>query len=673
MEISKGSALPFGTAQKEDGVNFAVYVKDAEALLLCLFDEKNLAQPFVEIHFDKTKNKTGEVWHALVKGLPPVFAYAYRVIPKGQPDVSHLILDPYATCIAGDPNWHDHPEEKAVYRPLGKYISGHRFDWEGDTFPNIPMQDLVIYEMHVRGFTKHASSQVGHPGTYKGVIEKIPYLLDLGVNAVELMPIHEFNEQEALNVNPQTKQKLHNYFGYSTVNFFSPMTRFASNSEADQAIIEFKEMVKALHKNGIEVILDVVFNHTFEGNEKGPVISFKGLDPHAYYMINGNGEYLNFSGCGNTFNCNHPVTRELILSSLRYWVQEMHVDGFRFDLATILNRAANGASLDNAPIVEAISADPVLASTKLIAEAWDPGGFYQVGSFAAHTKRWSDWNGKYRDDVRSFIKGTPSKKNAFAGAISASHDLYSSRFPFSSINFITAHDGFSLADLVSYNEKHNSENDEDNRDGLSQNESWNCGIEGPTDNKKVLNLRKKQMRNFHLALMISQGVPMVLMGDEYGHTRKGNNNTWCQDNDLNWFQWNNLKEQADFYRFYRALIHFRKNHPLLRRTTFFGEKDVQWHGLNPNEPNWEHNDHFIALTLFYPDEKPGLYIAFNASHVYHNINLPSPGEGKAWQWVVNTGNASPEDFFDSSLIRKLTENKYRISPYSSIVLQNSAL
>ena len=510
MEASKGTAFPFGATAQGEGVNFAIYVNGADKVSLCFFEENKLDQPFHEIEL---KHKTGDVWHAFIKGLPPVFAYAYRVVLSSQKEVSHLLLDPYAKCIASEPKWHDQTNHEAVYRPLGKVTQNSTFDWGDDTPLHIPMKDLIIYEMHVRGFTRDPSSKIQHPGTYKGIIEKIPYLKDLGVNALELLPLHEFNEQEVLHVNPETKQKLHNYFGYSTVNFFSPMNRYASRTEGDQALNEFKSMVKELHKNGIEVILDVVFNHTFEGNEKGPVASYKGLDAKAYYMINDQGNYLNFSGCGNTFNCNHPITRELIIDALRYWVLEMHVDGFRFDLAPILNRAADGTPLDNAPLVEAISHDPILASTRLIAEAWDPGGLYQVGKFAPKDINWFEWNGKYRDVVRCFIKGTAQQKKVFAGVISGSQDIYGSRSPTSSINFITAHDGFSLADLVSYNEKHNHLNGEENRDGLNNNDSWNCGHEGETDSKKVINLRKKQVRNFHLALMISLGVPMILMGD----------------------------------------------------------------------------------------------------------------------------------------------------------------
>jgi isoamylase len=669
--VGPGQPYPFGATEHKKGINFAVYAKEAEKLSLCLFEEQHLETPFQEFELDPKKHKTGEVWHVLVSNLPPFCAYGFRVTPYQDKNSSCLILDPYAKIIASESTWGSPPGQDRFYRPLGKVVADHTFDWEGDTFPRIPMKDLILYEMHIRGFTQHPSSEVQHRGTYQGLTEKIPYLKYLGVNAVEIMPIHEFNEKEAMQVHPHTKQKLVNYFGYSTVNFFAPMNRYASQTEKDQILTEFKTMVKELHKNGIEVILDVVYNHTFEGSEKGPTLSFRGLDRHGYYMINGDGSYLNFSGCGNTFNCNYPVTRELILNSLRYWVTEMHVDGFRFDLASILTRAENGAPLGNPPLVEAISQDPILTGTKLIAEAWDAGGLYQVGNFTQGSSRWSEWNGRYRDNVRRFIKGTPGYKNAFATAICGSQDLYGhGRSPYCSINFVTAHDGFSLADLVTYNEKHNLENGEENRDGFDHNDSWNCGIEGHSSNKKIVYLRERQIRNFHLALMISQGVPMLLMGDEYSHTRDGNNNTWCQDNELNWFLWNRLDERSGFHRFYRLLIDFRKKYPLLGRNIFLSEKDITWHGLTSFNPQWESDNRFVAFTLNLPDDKgPDLYVAFNASHVSLTITIPKAAEGKCWYWVVNTHNLPPEDFFDEEHPIKLEAQTYRISSYSAIMLR----
>jgi len=667
FQISSGVPYPFGPTIQGDSLNFAVYAKEAESLSICFFEEGIPSRQ--EIELDPLYHKTGDVWHVLVKGLPQFFSYAYRITPKERSDVNYLLLDPYAKAVASDPHWDAGRIQRKPYRPLGKVACSHTFDWEGDLPPNIPKKDLIIYEMHVRGFTQHSSSQAQFPGTYKGVIEKIPYLIDLGINAVELMPIHEFNERETTHVNPETKKKLHNYFGYSTVNFFSPMNRYASRSDGDQAIIEFKTMVKELHLHGIEVILDVVFNHTFEGNEKGPVLSFKGFDRHAYYMFNEQEAYLNFSGCGNTFNCNHPIAIELIINALRYWVVEMHVDGFRFDLASIFNRAQNGMPIDNTPLVAAITHDPILAQKKLIAEAWDAGGLYQLGSFASKG-HWSEWNGKYRDIVRRFIKGTPSQKNIFASAISGSQDLYGfSGTPCASVNFITAHDGFSLADLVSYNEKHNLPNGEDNRDGMNENDSWNCGFEGQTDIKKVVHLRKRQIRNFHLALMISQGIPMLLMGDEYAHTRLGNNNTWCQDNELNWFLWDQLDERTEFFKFYRSLIHFRKNHPLLGRDAFYNDTDIKWHGITPNNPDWQNDNRLVAFTLHFPNGDPSLYVAFNASHQYLDITIPQLNANKSWFWVVDTHKVFPSDFLDDNHSKKLMTEAFRIPPHTAIMLQ----
>lgn len=668
LQISKGMPYPFGTTALQEGINFAIYVKDAQKVSLCLFDENNPTTPVKEIELDPREHKTGDVWHIHLKGLAPFMVYNYRVTPTQPENTSYLLLDPYAKAVASDPIWNSRPTEP--YRPLGKVIEGSTFDWQGDKLPQIPVQDLILYEMHVRGFTQDPSSEVAHPGTYLGIVEKIPYLKELGINALEVLPIHEFNEKEAMQVHPKTKQKMVNYFGYSTVNFFAPMNRYASQSIQDQAVIEFKTMVRELHKAGIEVILDVVYNHTFEGNHEGPVSSFRGLDKHAYYMIDAQGNYLNFSGCGNTFNANHPVTRELILNSLRYWVTEMHVDGFRFDLASILTRAENGAPLGNPPLVEAISLDPILSQTKLIAEAWDAGGLYQVGGFYPGN-RWSEWNGRYRDVVRRFIKGTADHKTAFATALCGSQDLYGwGREPTCSVNFVTAHDGFSLADLVTYNDKHNMENGENNRDGFDHNDSWNCGIEGHSSNKKIVYLRERQIRNFHLALMISQGIPMILMGDEYAHTRHGNNNTWCQDNELNWFLWNHLETRPGFYRFFRALINFRKNHPLLGRTSFLDDQDITWHGLAPSNPDWGNDNRFVAFTLNYPaDQGPALYIAFNAAHQSQTADIPPAGHGKNWRWVVNTHNPSPDDFFDEDQRKPLIAYHHRIPAYTAILLE----
>jgi isoamylase/glycogen operon protein len=521
--------------------------------------------------------------------------------------------------------------------------------------------------MHVRSFTQHPSSHSAHPGTFLGIIEKIPYLKSLGVNAVELMPIHEFDETEYHKKNPKTGSLLFNYWGYSTINFFCPMNRYGSKAAFEGPIEEFKMMVKELHRNQIEVILDVVFNHTAEGPLNGPTFSFRGIDNSTYYILDENGGYKDYSGCGNTFNCNHPIPHDLIVESLKYWVQEMHVDGFRFDLASILTRDQQGEPLTSPPVVEMIVKDPLLSNTKLIAEAWDAGGLYQVGSFPAFS-RWAEWNGKYRDVVRRFIKGTDQQAGEFAKAITGSQDLYGvDRDPYHSVNFVTAHDGFTLKDLVSYQEKHNEENGEENRDGSSNNDSWNCGHEGETKNHAVQLIRARQMRNFHLALMLSLGVPMLLMGDEYGHTRRGNNNAWCQDNELNWFLWDEIKQQKDFFRFYKLVNHLRKKEPLLRRTSFLTNDDIDWHGHQPLNPDWDSQSRFVAFTLKDHLYAKHLYVAFNAHYESAHITLSLPPPSKKWYRIIDTSLPSPDDFLEDPHSQPPLKHTYTLLPYSALL------
>ncbi|KAA3464634.1 isoamylase 1, chloroplastic [Gossypium australe] len=495
------------------------------------------------------------------------------------------------------------------------------FDWEGDLPLRHPDRDLIIYEMHVRGYTRHESSGTKFPGTYRGVVEKLDHLKELGVNCIELMPCQEFNELEYYSYNSVLGDYKLNFWGYSTINYFSPMIRYSSSgirSCGRDAINEFKYLVKEAHKRGIEVIMDVVFNHTAEGNEKGLSLSFRGVDNCVYYMLAPKGEYYNYSGCGNTFNCNHPVVRQFILDCLRYWVTEMHVDGFRFDLASIMTRSSSlwdsvnvygdplegdlittGTPLSNPPLIDMMSNDPVLHGVKLIAEAWDAGGLYQVGRFP-HWGVWSEWNGKYRDIVRQFIKGTDGLSGAFAECLCGSPNLYQGGGgkPWNSVNFICAHDGFTLADLVTYNNKHNLANGEDNNDGESHNYSWNCGQEGEFASISVKKLRKRQMRNFFLCLMVSQGVPMIHMGDEYGHTKGGNNNTYCHDNYINYFRWDKKEESSsDLFRFFRLMTKFRRECESLGLNDFPTAERLQWHGHTPGKPDWSDTSRFVAFTL----------------------------------------------------------------------------
>lgn len=661
----KGLPYPLGVSLQGQSINFALVSRSATAVFLCLIERKT-EKLIVELPLSPSVNRTGDVWHISVNSDLSDVVYAYRVLPKER-SAQDFLLDPYAKSVATSNTWGLRPSG-VLYKPFGNILFNGNFDWENDQPPNLPLNQLIIYEMHVRAFTKSPTSKVRHPGTFLGVIEKIPHLLDLGINAVELLPVQEFNELEYRELHPTLKKELYNFWGYSTVNFFSPMNRYAVSNDVQASIREFQTMVKALHKHKIEVILDIVFNHTADGGKKGIPLSFKGVDPAIYYMFNEKGEYLDFSGCGNTFNANDPIVIEFILSVLRYWVIEMHVDGFRFDLCSALTRGSTGVPLENPPLIEAITKDPFLAKVKLIAEPWDAAGLYQVGNFGFNSKRWSEWNGKYRDTVRCFMKGSPWTSGHFAMRLCGSDDLYKTRGPCASVNFVTCHDGFSLADLVSYNTKHNWSNGEDNKDGSNDNHSWNCGAEGPTDNRKINVLREKQMKNFHLALMISKGIPMLCMGDEYGHTKLGNNNTWCHDDDLNWFQWDRLEKNGSFYRFYRALIRFRKHHSIFERTDFLTTEDVDWHGTESFKPDWNSNNQFVAFTLKDRKRSQEFYIAFNAEDHVQTIQIPEPPYRKDWRWIVNTANPSPEDFYENDTGPLLQGNSLKMASYSAIVL-----
>ncbi|MFM7427038.1 MAG: glycogen debranching protein GlgX, partial [Elainella sp.] len=592
FKLRHGQPFPFGATPVPGGINFSIYSNHATAATLVLY-HKGEPQPFAEIPFVR-EFRMGNVVSMIVMGLDyENLEYGYWVDGPLNPkaghwfDSSRILLDPYAKSIGGRDVWGAPIKDHGDYPHRGQIVSDE-FDWEGDRPLEIPAEDLIIYEMHVRGFTRHASAHVSAPyqGTFAGLQEKIPYLKELGINCVELMPVFEFDELDNPRHNPLTGEPLFNYWGYSTIGFYAPKAAYAASGDRGGQVTELKSLIKALHQNGIEVMLDVVFNHTAEGNEHGPTISFRGLDNKTYYMLSPDGHYLNYSGCGNTLNCNHPVVRVFVLDCLRYWASEYHIDGFRFDLASILGRSPNGEPLANPPLLETLAYDPILANCKLVAEAWDAGGLYQVGSFPNYD-RWGEWNGKYRDDVRKFIKGT-GKASAMAQRLQGSPDLYAKagRSVDSSLNFITAHDGFTLADLVSYNHKHNEANGEENRDGSNENDSWNCGVEGFTNDPEILELRRRQMRNAIAILMVSQGVPMLLMGDEMGRSQNGNNNTYCHDSELNWLDWNLLRVNAAFFRFVKNCIAFRHRHPVLRNREYFrhedylhvGYPDISWHG-----------------------------------------------------------------------------------------------
>jgi len=683
FELSQGFVRPFGTNFFDDGINFSIFSKHATSVTLCLF-LKGFEFPVAEILLNNELNKTGDVWHIFVHNLSKDHLYAYRIdgpaenLGKNRFDPKKFLLDPFAKAVYSEKKQFSliNNESIEIKRDtffLGAVSVDHDFDWENVKKPKLAMKDLIIYEMHVRGFTIDQSSVVKNKGTFLGIIEKIPHLIELGINAVELMPVQEFNENEYHGIKPLNNTKLCDYWGYSTLNFFSLNTLYAKGKENNSALIEFKTLVRELHRNNIEVIVDVVFNHTSEGNYLGPTISFRGIDNSIYYILDLKNEYYNFSGCGNTFNCNHPVVTELILEALRYFAIETHIDGFRFDLASILNRDKFGEPKRNESIVELISQDPILSKIKLIAEPWDAAGFYQVGSFYPDEIRWSEWNGRYRDTIRLFISGIKKNQGKFASRISGSEDLYHNRAPFSSINFITSHDGFSLADLVSYNHKHNLANGEENKDGLNYNISWNCGVEGDTLDEEVLTLRQKQMRNFHMALMISQGVPMIYMGDEYGHTKNGNNNTWCQDNTLNWFQWDSLTTNSHFYRFYRKMINFRKKHSVLRKSSFLTNQDIFWHGVFPLNPSFESNHSFIAFTLIDTETDENLYVAFNAENRELSVQLPLPRHNYSWHMIVNTANSSPSDFIDDKDLAVFESEWFQMVAYSSVLFKEKRI
>lgn len=667
--VERGTPQPYGCQRRDSSFNFSLYSKSATSVKLCLFDGK-AKEAVCEIVLDVKKNKTGDVWHILLSNLPDTYLYAYRVSGPFDAfegmrfDETRFLLDPYAKSIYSSMSWGKESIYPFLCSPLPMKGS---FDWKEDQHPNLPLSELLIYEMHVRGFTMHPSSRVSKPGTFAGIVEKIPYLKSLGVNAIELLPVFEFNELEYPRRGKDGKERaLVNYWGYSPVSFFAPMNRYSAGSSSSETLWEFKEMVRQLHLNGIEVILDVVFNHTSEGNEKGPTLCFRGLEDSVYYMLSSEGDYLNFSGCGNTVNCNHPVVRELIHESLRYWVTEMHVDGFRFDLASILGRSTKGEPLKNPPLLEQIALDPIFSQTKLIAEAWDASGLYQVGTFPSWGV-WGEWNGRYRDTVRRFIKGDLGTVSEFVTRMCGSQDLYGDgRNPNHSVNFVTSHDGFTLCDLVSYEKKRNEENGENNLDGSDCNDSWNCGEEGESQKSQVLALRERQMRNFVCALLLSQGVPMLSMGDEYGHSKKGNNNSWCHDTELNWFDWSEVGKEQGFFRFFKKMIKFRKKHKVFHRSEFLKEEDVRFFDQNLQEVQWEKAPCFVCIQLLDREKGEDLFMVFNATEKALKVRVPFARSCLK----VNTARSSPWDFIEEE---KAQSFRYLLSEAFSVLVVKKKL
>ena len=661
------------------GVNFGIFSKNAMDMTLEIYENADDSEPLYSYDLDKKSNKTGDTWHVYIDGLTSGYYYGWRAHGPYDLDEGHrydsekLLLDPYVKSITPKLG-EDIPRKGLIIDTLKSRGSKIK--------PKTEFKDTIIYEMHIKLFTMNPNSHVVERGTYKGIIEKIDYLKDLGVTAVELLPIFEFDESDIIGRNPVTGKRLKNVWGYNPIGFYAPTSNYISGDKKTGAmvgeqVIQFKELVEALHAAGIEVILDVVFNHSAEGNEMGPTMSFKGLDNSIYYMLEKNKMYYcNYSGTGNTINCSHAVVKELIIDCLRYWYAEMNVDGFRFDLAAILGRDSKGRWIGDVSILKDIADDSILAGAKLIAEGWDAAGGYFLGEFPVG---WAEWNGKFRDTVRKFVKGDPGQVQDLATRIVGSPDLFGryDRRPYHSINFITAHDGFTMMDLVSYNDKQNHVNGERNRDGETHNNSWNHGSEGETINRKIKALRKKQIKNFMVILMISQGVPMLLMGDEMGKTQRGNNNAYCQDNELNWLDWSKLDENRDIYYFARNMIAFRKKHISLKRKHFFtekdqggnGYKDISWHGTKAYKPDWSRNSKSLAFMID-GEARAGngltdndIYVVLNSYHEDLEFELPKL-KGKKWYRVVDTGNG--DDFLKTPI--SVESRNYIVKGRSSIIL-----
>ncbi|MEB3359519.1 MAG: glycogen debranching protein GlgX [Synechococcales bacterium] len=680
LSILPGQSYPLGATVYPNGVNFSIFSKNATSLELLLFDTPDSPTPSYTISLDAKHYKTFYYWHVFVEGIGSGQIYAYRAHGPYSPELGlrfdgqKVLLDPYTRAVAG---WDTYRRETA--RRSGDncadalksvVVDTSLYDWEGDKPLHIPYATSIIYEMHVGGFTRNPNSGVAPKkrGTFAGLIEKIPYLKDLGITAVELLPVHQFDEQD---VAPGLK----NYWGYSTMAFFAPHYGYSSRHDPLGPVDEFRDMVKALHRAGIEVILDVVFNHTAEGNHEGPTFSFRGLGNSAYYMLEDNKAlYSNYSGCGNTLKANHEIVGRMIIDSLCYWVTEMHVDGFRFDLASVLARSRSGDPLQDPPILWAIESEPALAGTKIIAEAWDASGLYQVGSFIGD--RFAEWNGPFRDDVRRFVKGDTKTVKTLAARVMASPDIYSrpNREPNRSINFITCHDGFTLNDLVSYNIKHNEANLEDNRDGANENHSWNCGVEGDTADPQIKALRLRQIKNLLTILFVSQGTPMLLMGDEVRRTQMGNNNAYCQDNPLSWFDWDAIHNHREVLRFVKQLIAFTQSLALFRQERILKvnyhrhRPHIIWHGVLLGQPDWGDRSHSLAFTLHHPQARETLHVMLNGYWEPLNFELPPLQRDQHWHRVVDTAQPYPHDIFDSQGARIIADDTYPVGDRTAVVL-----
>lgn len=688
IQTRPGSPLPLGAQQTPQGINFALFSRHAETVSLVIALPDSAAGQML-FPLDPAVHKTGDIWHILLVNAPPTLRYGYRISGPDQHghayDATRILLDPYARALDGGA-WGE--RRPALGTAPCCRIDHESYDWEGDRPLGTPIQDTIIYELHVRGFTRHPSSGLSCPGTFRGLSEKIGYLRDLGITAVELLPVAEFDENETLFTHPTSHAPLRNYWGYNPLLFGAPKAAYASAPAS--VLNEFRDMVKALHRAGIELFLDVVCNHTAEGGAGGQSTSFRGIDNRIYYLLDPwDGSHLNFSGCGNTCNCNHPVTRHLIVDMLRWWVVEMHVDGFRFDLSSILNRGPEGAILADPPVVELLAEDPVLAQTKIIAEPWDAAGLYQVGSFSS-SRRWAEWNGRFRDDVRAFMCGRPGTVPALATRIAGSSDLYRKhgRGPCNSINFITSHDGFTLHDLVSFEAKHNEANGEGNRDGDNNNISWNSGAEGASTEAGVLAMRERRIRSFAVILLLSNGVPMLVAGDELGRSQGGNNNAWNQDNETSWLDWRLVQKNSALLRFFRLLIALRKRHPVFRRTGFYpeaaagsGSPEIGWFGQHGRAADWGGNDQALGV-LLKGAATPGqaeddFFIMLNGSAnapALFSVPPPPTRGGRHWRRIIDTAAIPPLDINLAAEGSMVSSGRHLSVPaMACVVLQTATL
>jgi isoamylase len=678
----RGNRFPLGATVSDKGVNFSVYSKNAEKIDLLLFDTKEDSAAAQTIHLSPKKNRTYHYWHVFVPDIGPGQIYGYRVYGPYKPelgmrfDPTKLLLDPYGKAVVVPDTYSRKiataPGDNCASAMKSVVLDPYIYDWENDIPPQQPFTRTIIYEMHVRGFTAHPNSGVAPEkrGTYAGLIQKIPYLQDLGITAIELLPIFHFDEQDA----PIFK----NYWGYQPISYFAVHPGYSSRKDPLGPADEFRDMVKAFHRAGLQVILDVVYNHTTEGDHNGPTLSFRGFENSSYYILEKNKAYYsNYSGTGNTLDASSPFVRRLIIDSLRYWVEEMHVDGFRFDLASILSRDNNGQTVENPPVLWDIETDPVLSGVKLIAEAWDAAGLYQVGTFIGDS--WQEWNGKFRDDVRSFLKGDTNSVSKFASRILGSPDIFGheEREAEQSINFVTCHDGFTLNDVVSYNHKHNEANGEENRDGSNDNHSWNCGVEGSTDNPEIERLRNRQVKNFFSILLLSTGAPMILMGDEVRNSQNGNNNAYVQDNEISWFDWSLLEKHQDVYRFVKSLIGARLRIDVsiedinISLNQFLTRAKFQWHGVKLNEPDWNPQSHSIALTARSLKARFAIHMMANAYWDELVFEIPAALSlfGNQWRRWIDTFRESPDDIISSwDEAPVVEETIYAVQPRSVVCL-----